>query len=65
MMPQANDFREECDAVAELLVPMTDVDFDRPTRFKAWTINHIMQHLHFTHDIPIKPTNLVKSIRTP
>ncbi|MDP6896478.1 MAG: TIGR03084 family metal-binding protein [Rhodospirillales bacterium] len=47
MMSQANDFREECNAVAELLAPMSDVDFKRPTGFKAWTINHIMQHLHF------------------
>ena len=47
MMSQANDFREECDVVAELLAPMSDVDFKRPTGFKAWTINHIMQHLHF------------------
>ena len=47
MMPQADDFREECDAVVELLAPMSEVDFKRPTGFKAWTINHIMQHLHF------------------
>ena len=47
MMPQAGDFREECDAVAELLAPMSDADFERQTGFKAWTINHIMQHLHF------------------
>ena len=47
MMPQAKNFREECVAVAELLAPMSNVDFKRSTGFKAWTINPIMQLLHF------------------
>ena len=47
MMTQAVDFKEECDAIHELLAPLEDADFQRVTQFKAWTIDDIMQHLHF------------------
>jgi uncharacterized protein (TIGR03084 family) len=49
-MQQAHDFGDESDALYELLVPLSDEDFDRPTRFKDWTINDILAHLHiFNH----------------
>ena len=46
MMPQAQDFRDESDALAAVLVPLGEADFDRPTGFKGWTVNTILRHLH-------------------
>ena len=46
MLPQAADFRAEADALRALLVTLTDADWARPTLFKRWTANDIVQHLH-------------------
>jgi uncharacterized protein (TIGR03084 family) len=46
MMQQAQDFREESAALAALLAPLSDADFERETLFKHWTINNILRHLH-------------------
>ena len=43
---QPADFREESDALYGLLADLTDGDFNRPTRFKQWTIAEIITHLH-------------------
>ncbi|PIB26873.1 TIGR03084 family protein [Amylibacter kogurei] len=45
-MQQAKDFRDECFALAELIEPFTDQDFEHKTQFKGWTINDILGHLH-------------------
>ena len=47
MLQQAIDFRDESDALHALLAPLSDADFARPTRFKGWTIDDILSHLHF------------------
>ena len=44
-MQQAQDFLEECGALATLLAPLSDADYDTPTQFKQWTINQILRHL--------------------
>jgi uncharacterized protein (TIGR03084 family) len=46
LLPQAADFREEVDALHALLVTLPDGDWERSTRFKNWTVNDIVQHLH-------------------
>lgn len=46
-MQQATDFRDECAALDAILEPLAAADFDRTTLFKDWTINHVLQHLHF------------------
>ena len=46
MLQQAIDFRDESEALYGLLEPLTDVDFDRKTLFKDWTVNHVIGHLH-------------------
>jgi uncharacterized protein (TIGR03084 family) len=46
MMQQAIDFRDESEALYQLLEPLTDADFDRKTLFEDWTINHVVGHLH-------------------
>ena len=45
-MQQAQDFREESRALAALIEPLTDADFQRVTLFKQWTINDVLGHLH-------------------
>jgi uncharacterized protein (TIGR03084 family) len=46
MLPQVADFQAEADELHQLLVTLTDADWDRPTLFKQWTVNDIVQHLH-------------------
>jgi uncharacterized protein (TIGR03084 family) len=46
MLPQAADFRAEAEDLRTLLVTLRDSDWDRPTQFKRWTVNDIVQHLH-------------------
>lgn len=46
MFSQPADFRDESQALHDLLAPLPDDAFDRPTRFKGWTIGEILTHLH-------------------
>lgn len=46
MIAEAKDFDAECTALAALLAPLSDADFERATAFKAWTLNDIMSHLY-------------------
>lgn len=46
-MQQAEDFRAESRALLALLEGADAARFDEPTQFKAWTINAVLQHLHF------------------
>jgi uncharacterized protein (TIGR03084 family) len=43
---QAQDFWDESAALADLLAPLSDPEFETPTLFKGWTINQILRHLH-------------------
>ena len=44
-MQQATDFRDESEALAAILEPLNDADFDMPTLFKGWTIDDVLGHL--------------------
>lgn len=46
-MQQAHDFREECDVLAALLEPLGDDDWARATKFKDWSVDDVLTHLHF------------------
>lgn len=46
-MQQAEDFRAESEALFALLDGADPEAFDEPTQFKDWTINAVLQHLHF------------------
>jgi len=46
-MQQAHDFREECDVLAELLEPLGADDWARVTKFKDWSVDDVLAHLHF------------------
>jgi uncharacterized protein (TIGR03084 family) len=45
-MQQAQDFLDESEALAALIAPLSDQDYEQPTQFKGWTINNILRHLH-------------------
>lgn len=45
-MQQATDFCDESDALAVILEPLSDAEFDMPTQFKDWTIDDVIGHLH-------------------
>lgn len=47
MFQQVDDFRAESDALYVLLQPLSEDEFEQVTQFKGWTINDILQHLHF------------------
>ena len=47
MLKEAYDFRDESEALYKLIEPLGDADYDRVTLFRDWTINDVMQHLHF------------------
>lgn len=46
-MQQAYDFLEETEVLFNVLENFQDEEFEKPTLFKAWTINDILVHLHF------------------
>lgn len=46
MVPEANDFRSESQALADLLADLPAQDFYTVTQFKDWTIYDIIAHLH-------------------
>ena len=46
MLSQAVDFRAEADELYRLLQTLEEADWNRPTLFKNWTINDVVQHLH-------------------
>ena len=46
MLSQAVDFRAEADELYRLLQTLAEDDWNRPTLFKNWTINDVVQHLH-------------------
>ena len=45
---QINDFREEARDLAGVLAGLDEADWERATAFKQWTINDVVQHLHFS-----------------
>ena len=45
-LKEANDFRDECDAIYELVATLTDAQLETSTLFKSWSINDILAHLH-------------------
>ena len=56
-MQQAEDFRDESRGLAALLEPLVDLDFEKVTQFKGWTINDVIGHLHMFNlaaDITLK-----------
>jgi len=45
-MQQAEDFRNDCDALYALLTSLSDTDFQQETGFKSWTFDMILRHLY-------------------
>ncbi len=60
-MQQAHDFREESRALAAILDPLSDQDFNAKTQFKGWSINDVLGHLHMFNvaaDLTLKDGDL-------
>jgi uncharacterized protein (TIGR03084 family) len=47
MLAEAYDFRDESEALYKLIKPLLEEDYDRVTLFRDWTINDVLQHLHY------------------
>ncbi len=63
-IPQAIDFRDESDALHALLDPLAEDRFATVTQFKGWTINDVLQHLHYFNwmaDISLREPETFKS----
>jgi len=45
-LPEAEDFRAECQSIYELLRDAPDWVWDEPTGFKGWTAIDVLAHLH-------------------
>ncbi|MDX1571800.1 MAG: TIGR03084 family metal-binding protein [Xanthomonadales bacterium] len=45
-LEQAEDFRDESDALHGVLEELEDEAFETGTRFKGWTFNDVLRHLH-------------------
>ncbi len=52
-LQQVDDFREEARILAELLATLDPSDWARETAFKGWTINDVVQHLHFSDNMAL------------
>ena len=46
MLQQAIDFKEESDALFNLLKDQEEKIFQKKTQFKGWTIDNVLHHLH-------------------
>jgi len=46
-MQQAQDFLDECEALAAVLEGLPEAEWGRVTQFKGWTVNDVIVHLHF------------------
>jgi len=46
MLPQAQAFLEECDALYAIVSPLSDEELETKTAFKGWTLNNVIGHLH-------------------
>ena len=53
-MQQAADFLEESETLDAILEGLPDAAFEKATLFKDWTINDVLQHLHFFNDMAAK-----------
>ncbi len=47
MIQQAHDFKAESNYLYAILQGVSRSDFRAPTQFKNWTIDTILQHLHY------------------
>ena len=47
MLDQAQDFLDESRALHALIAPLSDAEMATETQFKGWTIDTVIQHLHF------------------
>ncbi|MEO8124750.1 MAG: TIGR03084 family metal-binding protein [Burkholderiales bacterium] len=47
VIDEAQDFLQESIALHDLVASIAEADYMRPTQFKEWRVNDVLQHLHF------------------
>ncbi|USG60737.1 TIGR03084 family metal-binding protein [Sneathiella marina] len=47
MLAEAYDFKDESEALYNLIKPLSEAEYDKVTLFRDWTINDVLQHLHY------------------
>lgn len=47
MTEEAQDFLQESIALHDLVASIAEADYALPTQFKQWSVNDVLQHLHF------------------
>ena len=65
MIQQALDFRTESDYLNRILQPINPSYFKSPTQFKQWTIDTVLQHLHYGNiaaDLSLRNQNAFDSL---
>ena len=60
-LQQVEDFREEAKELGSLLAAIADDDWARETTFKRWTINDVIQHLHYGDILGLKSATDVQT----
>ena len=53
MMELIRDLREEGDELYELLKTLEEADWGRATPFKSWTVQDVVEHLHFSDRLAV------------
>ena len=53
MLEQVRDLREEGDQLYELLKTIEESDWEQPTLFKSWTVQDVVEHLHFSDRLAV------------
>ena len=53
MLDQVRDLREEGDELYELLKTLGESDWKRETPFKSWTVQDVVEHLHFSDRLAV------------
>ena len=53
MLEQIRDLREEGDELYELLKTLEEADWGRATPFKSWTVQDVVEHLHFSDRLAV------------
>jgi uncharacterized protein (TIGR03084 family) len=58
MLNEADDFRDECDALHAALVAASAAAWERPTQFKGWSFDDVLGHLYmFDHAARLTATD--------
>ncbi|MFO1086028.1 MAG: TIGR03084 family metal-binding protein [Reyranellaceae bacterium] len=64
LLREISDLRDEADELHGLLKSLDPADWQRPTLFKAWTVDDIMRHLHIGDQMGLASATDAAAFRT-